>query len=202
MVRGEADAINYYSNKIDEFFEKWVPGYALWNKANSWVAQQVQKGIDWAGEGIFHESWHRFRNVVNFQNRYIRAAITIAGVAAALIGLKRVFNTGAAAAGEVIEEAGEQNVYYGIRNGERVYVGRSKDLRARARSHRQRFDSLEQINESGLSRKLADGIEQVIKEDNPHFENKYNPIDRNNPNRSVYYDEATRAARDWIQRHQ
>ena len=80
---------------------------------------------------------------------------------------------------------GEKNtyVYYGVRDGEKVYAGISRNLQKRALQHGDRFEKLIPISNQPLTRNQARSVEQYLIDSNPSFQNKINSI---NPNRDIY----------------
>jgi RHS repeat-associated protein len=89
------------------------------------------------------------------------------------------------------------DVYLGIRNGNPVYAGISRNITSRACQHGDRFDRLVQLTQSPITRDQARAIEQTLINENPHFENAINSI---NPNRS-WYDEAVNWGTQWLRQH-
>ncbi|HEX9504004.1 MAG TPA: DUF2341 domain-containing protein, partial [Patescibacteria group bacterium] len=108
----------------------------------------------------------------------IVAGIAVAGHGASLMGTS-AYNFAKSLTG------GDKNtdVYIGSKNGEDRYVGISKDVERRAAQHGDRFDNVTKVNDTPLTRNQARGVEQVIKESNPQFENKINSI---SPKNSIY----------------
>ncbi len=91
----------------------------------------------------------------------------------------------------------DTRVYYGIKDGEKVYVGITKDIARRQAQHGARFDKLVEITKSPLSRREARAIEQVLIEQNPGFLNKINSI---SSSRS-WYNEAIKWGSKWLGTH-
>lgn len=85
------------------------------------------------------------------------------------------------------------HVYFGVRNGERVYVGITNNIARRQAEHGGRF-VLKQITESPVTRGEARAIEQAIINRNPGFENVRNSI---SPNHS-WYGEAVEWGEAWL----
>ena len=86
------------------------------------------------------------------------------------------------------------HVYFGIKNGERTYVGITTDIARREVQHGARFDKLVPITKSPLTRREARAIEQVLIENNPQFSNKINSIAKSRD----WYDEAIERGTKWI----
>jgi RHS repeat-associated protein len=92
---------------------------------------------------------------------------------------------------------GEANtyVYYGVKDGENVYVGITNNPAKRAYQHMDRFDKLTVMNEGKpLTRNQARAIEQASILNKPSFENKINSI---SPMRD-YYNEAVEWGQKWL----
>ncbi|WP_048141466.1 DUF2341 domain-containing protein [Methanosarcina horonobensis] len=92
---------------------------------------------------------------------------------------------------------GEANtyVYYGVRDGENVYVGITNNPTKRIYQHGDRFDVLYVLNRGEpLTRKQSRAIEQAEIVSNPSFENKINSI---SPNRD-FYDKAVEWGQNWL----
>ena len=85
------------------------------------------------------------------------------------------------------------HVYFGVRNGERVYVGITNDIARRAAEHGSRF-RLQPITTSPVTRGEARAIEQALINRNPGFENIRNSI---SPNHS-WYGEAVEWGEAWL----
>lgn len=85
------------------------------------------------------------------------------------------------------------HVYFGVRNGERVYVGITNDIARRQGEHGGRF-VLKQITESPVTRGEARAIEQALINRNPGFENIRNSI---SPKHS-WYGEAVDWGEAWL----
>ena len=98
--------------------------------------------------------------------------------------LKQVAAGGAARALPSALRGGEAttHVYFGVRNGERVYVGITNDIARRAAEHGSRF-RLQPITTSPVTRGEARAIEQALINRNPGFANIRNSI---SPNHSWY----------------
>ena len=75
----------------------------------------------------------------------------------------------------------DTDVYIGSKNGEDRYVGISNNVPRRTAEHGPRFDEVKTITKGPLTRNQAKGLEQVIKEANPQFENRINSISPKNP---------------------
>ena len=86
------------------------------------------------------------------------------------------------------------HVYFGIKNGERTYVGITTDIARREAQHGARFDKLVKINDNPLTRREARAIEEVLIEKNPQFSNKINSIAKSRN----WYDEAIEWGTEWI----
>lgn len=85
------------------------------------------------------------------------------------------------------------HAYFGVRNGERVYVGSTNDIARRQAEHGGRF-VLERITQSPVTRGEARAIEQALINRNPGFENIRNSI---SPNHS-WYGEAVEWGEAWL----
>jgi hypothetical protein len=85
------------------------------------------------------------------------------------------------------------HVYFGVRNGERVYVGITNDIARCQAEHGGRF-VLERITQSPVTRGEARAIEQALINRNPGFENIRNSI---SPNHS-WYGEAVEWGEAWL----
>jgi hypothetical protein len=92
-------------------------------------------------------------------------------------------------------QGGEANthVYFGVRNGERVYTGITNDIARRQAQHGGRF-VLKQITESPVTRGQARAIEQALITRNPGFQNIRNSI---SPNHS-WYQQAVDWGESWL----
>ena len=88
-------------------------------------------------------------------------------------------------------------VYYGVKNGEKVYVGITNDVARRQAEHGERFDRLIEITNEPLTRKQARAIEQVLIEENPQFTNKINSIS----SKKKWYEEAITWGQKWLDNH-
>lgn len=86
------------------------------------------------------------------------------------------------------------DVYLGMKNGEPVYVGITKNLASRACAHGDRFDYLKKLTDTKVTKDQARAIEQVLKNENPHFENIINSIA---PTRS-WHNPAYQYGREWL----
>jgi len=113
---------------------------------------------------------------------------------------RRAANAVATAARKIFGGPRDTIVYLGVRNGNPVYVGITKqDLRSRRGQHNRNgknFSDLLPITPK-LPRTLALAIETVIYISNPHFENKIHPIARANP----IFDVAINRAATWMTRN-
>lgn len=86
----------------------------------------------------------------------------------------------------LLEGEADTDVYFGMKDGKKVYVGITKDVPTREKQHGERFDYLSPITEKKLIRRQARAIEQVLIELNKgDFENLINSI---NPERDWYDD--------------
>jgi hypothetical protein len=85
------------------------------------------------------------------------------------------------------------HVYFGVRNGERVYVGITNNIARRQTEHGARF-VLERVTQSPVTRGEARAIEQALINRNPGFENIRNSI---SPNHS-WYGEAVEWGEAWL----
>lgn len=81
-------------------------------------------------------------------------------------------------AGEAVHDA-----YIGYRAGKPVYTGITNDLTRRICEHGSRFDAVEKVTSSPVTRGQARAIEQALMNKNPQFENIKNLIA---PSRSWY----------------
>ncbi|MDQ8205894.1 RHS repeat-associated core domain-containing protein [Coraliomargarita sp. SDUM461003] len=88
----------------------------------------------------------------------------------------------------------DTSVYLGLRNGQPVYTGISKDIAKRQAQHGDRF-VLQNITSDPLTRRQARAIEQALINRNPGFENKINSI---SPKRD-WYQEAVNWGESWLQ---
>jgi hypothetical protein len=87
------------------------------------------------------------------------------------------------------------DVYMGIRNGEKVYVGISNNVVRRADQHIKRYSTLQVITKRGpLTRGEARAIEQYFKTLNPNFDNIRNSISP----RHEWYQQAMDWAAQWV----
>ncbi|WP_440948224.1 DUF2341 domain-containing protein [Methanosarcina sp. T3] len=95
--------------------------------------------------------------------------------------------------------AGEANtyVYYGVRDGDNVYVGITNNLEIRKIQHQARFEELIALNDKPLTRKQARAVEQAEIVNNPAFENKINSISSSRD----FYDEAVEWGQNWLKDH-
>lgn len=87
------------------------------------------------------------------------------------------------------------HVYFGVRNGQRVYVGITNNLKRRQSAHGSRF-VLEQITRVPVTRGEARAIEQALIVRYPSFENINNCIDP----RHSYYQQAVVWGEAWLRR--
>lgn len=85
-------------------------------------------------------------------------------------------------------------VYYGKRDGKKVYVGITNNITRRQTQHGPRFEDLDRINTEPLSRGEARAIEQAIIEKNKSFENKINSIADKHP----YKKDAVEWGNEWL----
>ena len=85
-------------------------------------------------------------------------------------------------------------MYLGVRNGEAAYCGVTCDLVRRFAEHGSRFDALEQLNTSSLTRGEARAIEQALIERNPGFENIRHSISPTHP----WYQDAVNWGEWWL----
>jgi RHS repeat-associated protein len=85
------------------------------------------------------------------------------------------------------------HVYFGVRNGERVYVGITNDLARRQSEHGDRF-ILQAITQTPVTRGEARAIEQALIQANPGFENVRNSISP----RHSYYQQAVEWGQAWL----
>ena len=111
-------------------------------------------------------------------------------------GVPNPFSAGASFAGRVAGPA-VYDVYFGIKNGKRIYAGITNDLTRRACEHGKKFDSLEKINDVPLTRDQARAIEQALINQNPDFINEINSIA---PYRT-WYNEAVEWGTNWLTSH-
>lgn len=89
------------------------------------------------------------------------------------------------------------HVYFGIKNGEKAYVGITSNVARREMQHGARFDKLVPITEAPLTRREARAIEQVLIEKNPQFSNKINSIAKSRD----WYDEAIEWGNGWVKQN-
>lgn len=89
------------------------------------------------------------------------------------------------------------HVYFGIKNGEKTYVGITSNVARREIQHGARFDKLAPITEAPLTRREARAIEQVLIEKNPQFSNKINSIAKSRD----WYDEAIEWGNEWVKQN-
>jgi hypothetical protein len=86
-------------------------------------------------------------------------------------------------------------VYYGVKDGERKYIGITNDLARREAEHvNDKFDYLDPLNTEPMTRAQARAIEQAGIENNPNFSNIRNSI---SPNQS-WYNEAVSWGNSWL----
>ena len=104
--------------------------------------------------------------------------------------------TGPVFAGRVAGEAA-YDVYLGIKNGEAVYAGITKNLACRAANHGDRFDLIQSITGSPVTRDQARAIEQALINSNPQFQNQINSIAKNRS----WYDKASEWGAKWLADH-
>jgi hypothetical protein len=74
----------------------------------------------------------------------------------------------------------DTHVYFGVRNGEQVYVGVTNNIARRATEHGTRF-RLQPITKTPVTRGEARAIEQALINRNPAFENVRNSISPQKP---------------------
>jgi hypothetical protein len=86
------------------------------------------------------------------------------------------------------------DVYLGIKDGEAVYCGITCNLGQRFAQHGSRFDALQQVTTSGVTRGEARAIEQALIERNPGFQNIRNSI---SPDHS-WYGDAVNWGESWL----
>ncbi|HEV8628419.1 MAG TPA: hypothetical protein VG034_28635 [Acidimicrobiia bacterium] len=86
------------------------------------------------------------------------------------------------------------DVYVGVRNGKPVYTGITNNIEGRAAQHGSRFDLLDQLTSSSVSRGEARAIEQAMIERNPLFENAINSISP----RHSWYQQAVDWGEQWL----
>ena len=89
------------------------------------------------------------------------------------------------------------DVYLGIKNGEAVYAGITKNLACRAANHGDRFDLIQSITGSPVTRDQARAIEQALINSNPQFQNQINSIAKNRS----WYDKASEWGAKWLADH-
>jgi hypothetical protein len=89
------------------------------------------------------------------------------------------------------------DVYVGVRNGQAVYCGISCNLTTRAAQHGSRFDALDALTTSSITRGEARAIEQAVIVRNPGFENVRNSI---SPTHS-WYQQAVDWGEAWLKTH-
>jgi hypothetical protein len=105
-------------------------------------------------------------------------------------------NAGASVSAKLLEGDANTHVYLGMKDGKVVYAGITKDISARQTQHGDRF-VLQPLTTDPLIRNQARSIEQVLIEQNPHFENKINSI---SPSRTWYQD-AIDWGSEWLQQN-
>jgi hypothetical protein len=88
-------------------------------------------------------------------------------------------------------------VYFGVRNGKRVYAGITNNLARRATEHGARFDGLRAVTGSSVTRGQARAVEQALIVRNPGFRNIKNSIDPSHP----WYQQAVDWGEAWLQAH-
>ena len=87
----------------------------------------------------------------------------------------------------LMEGEADTDVYFDIKDGDKVYVGISKNVPARENQHGERFDYLSKITKQKLIRRQARAIEQVLIELNRgKFQNLINSIS----SKRDWYDDA------------
>lgn len=79
--------------------------------------------------------------------------------------------------------AAKTQVYVGVRGGKPVYAGITNDLGRRGAQHGGRFDQLDAVTTSPVTRRQGRAIEEALIFENPGFENKIHSI---SPRRSHY----------------
>ena len=86
-------------------------------------------------------------------------------------------------------------VYYGMKDGKRVYVGITKNVNVREKQHGVRFDYLDVITPEKMTRRQARAIEQVLIEKNRKtFQNIINSISK----KRSWYKEAIKWGESWL----
>jgi predicted GIY-YIG superfamily endonuclease len=96
----------------------------------------------------------------------------------------------------LMEGEADTDVYFGVKDGDKVYVGISKNVPARENQHGERFDYLSKITKQKLTRRQARAIEQVLIELNRgKFQNLINSISSERD----WYDEAKSWGFSWLE---
>ena len=85
-------------------------------------------------------------------------------------------------------------MYLGIENGEAAYCGITCNLAQRAAQHGARFEALQQVTTSSVTRGEARAIEQALIERNPEFQNIRNSISPSHP----WYENAVNWGESWL----
>lgn len=88
------------------------------------------------------------------------------------------------------------HVYYGVRDGKKVYVGITNQLARRQAQHGDRF-VLEQITETAVTRGQARAIEEALIRRNPSFENIRHAISP----KHAYYRQAVDWGNAWLRKN-
>ena len=91
----------------------------------------------------------------------------------------------------------ENHVYIGVKDGEPVYVGITKNVSKRQSQHGTRFDYLSEITETHLTRREARAIEQAMIERHPEYQNKINSIN----SKRDWYNDAINWGNKWLEDH-
>ena len=99
-----------------------------------------------------------------------------------------------AALPEALSGGADTYVYIGVRDGKSVYTGITNNLARRGAQHAERFDYLDQVTDTPVTRGQARSIEQALITRNPGFENKINSISPNQP----YYQQAVDWGNAWL----
>ncbi|MBO0981296.1 polymorphic toxin-type HINT domain-containing protein [Microbacterium sp. SD291] len=86
------------------------------------------------------------------------------------------------------------SVYLGVRSGDSIYAGITNNITRRTAQHGDRFDGLQELTASPLTRGESRAIEQALIVDNPGFQNLVNSISP----RHSYYEQAVEWGRAWL----
>lgn len=86
------------------------------------------------------------------------------------------------------------HVYQGISNNKPVYAGITNDLSRRASEHGSRFDFLEQVTSSPVTRGQARAIEEALYLQNPGYQNMLHSISPKHP----WYQQAVDWGESWL----